>query len=56
MLPNNFHLFGKPTRDMIEIVKVILVQQHIYNSVPIFSLLSLYVISLLTIKTTKKSP
>ena len=37
---DNFHQFGMPTLDMteIEIVKIILVQQHIYNNVPIFSL------------------
>ena len=38
---NSFHLYGKPTRDMTEIenAKIILVQQHIYNSVCIFSVL-----------------
>ena len=38
---DSFHLYGKPTRDMTEteIVKIILVQQHVYDSIRIFSLL-----------------
>ena len=37
---NNFHLFGKPTRDMteFEVVKRILFMLDMYDSVPIFSL------------------